>query len=351
MGKISVVGLGPGDMAQLPMGVYHLLKGGQPIFLRTKLHPVVETLAKEGLAFDSFDAVYEANEQFEGVYDKIVAQLIAAAEKQDIIYAVPGHPMVAEKTVQLLLEDKQGIEVEIKGGKSFLDDLFQAVRIDPVEGFQLLDALDLKQDEIELGQHVIIMQVFNEYIASEVKLTLMEKYPDEHLVALVHAAGSQAEKVEWLPLFEIDRMQGVHNLTSLYVPPLAQDDRTKSFQTLQYYIDTITGEDGDVWIKAQTHESLLPYLKEETDEFIEAVEKEDSENMVEELGDILMQVLYHTNLGERSGYFSLEEVIETLNKKLRRRHPHVFDGIEATTAEEVDALWQKIKLEEKRELE
>lgn len=351
MGKISVVGLGPGDMAQLPMGVYHLLKGGQPIFLRTKLHPVVETLAKEGLAFDSFDAVYEANEQFEGVYDKIVAQLIAAAEKQDIIYAVPGHPMVAEKTVQLLLEDKQGIEVEIKGGKSFLDDLFQAVRIDPVEGFQLLDALDLKQDEIELGQHVIIMQVFNEYIASEVKLTLMEKYPDEHLVALVHAAGSQAEKVEWLPLFEIDRMQGVHNLTSLYVPPLAQDDRTKSFQTLQYYIDTITGEDGDVWIKAQTHESLLPYLKEETDEFIEVVEKEDSENMVEELGDILMQVLYHTNLGERSGYFSLEEVVETLNKKLRRRHPHVFDGIEATTAEEVDALWQKIKLEEKRELE
>lgn len=351
MGKISVVGLGPGDMAQLPMGVYHLLKGGQPIFLRTKLHPVVETLTKEGFEFDSFDAVYEANEQFEGVYDKIVAQLIAAAEKQDIIYAVPGHPMVAEKTVQLLLEDKQGIEVEIKGGKSFLDDLFQAVRIDPVEGFQLLDALDLKQDEIELGQHVIIMQVFNEYIASEVKLTLMEKYPDEHLVALVHAAGSQAEKVEWLPLFEIDRMQGVHNLTSLYVPPLAQDDRTKSFQTLQYYIDTITGEDGDVWIKAQTHESLLPYLKEETDEFIEAVEKEDSENMVEELGDILMQVLYHTNLGERSGYFSLEEVVETLNKKLRRRHPHVFDGIEATTAEEVDALWQKIKLEEKRELE
>ncbi|WP_313469634.1 MazG nucleotide pyrophosphohydrolase domain-containing protein [Carnobacterium sp.] len=351
MGKISVVGLGPGDMAQLPMGVYRLLKGGQPIFLRTKLHPVVETLAKEGLEFDSFDAVYEANEQFEGVYDKIVAQLIAAAEKQDIIYAVPGHPMVAEKTVQLLLEDKQGIEVEIKGGKSFLDDLFQAVRIDPVEGFQLLDALDLKQDEIELGQHVIIMQVFNEYIASEVKLTLMEKYPDEHLVALVHAAGSQAEKVEWLPLFEIDRMQGVHNLTSLYVPPLAQDDRTKSFQTLQYYIDTITGEDGDVWIKAQTHETLLPYLKEETDEFIEAVEKEDSENMVEELGDILMQVLYHTNLGERSGYFSLEEVVETLNKKLRRRHPHVFDGIEATTAEEVDALWQKIKLEEKRGLE
>lgn len=351
MGKITVVGLGPGDMAQLPMGVYQLLKGTQPIFLRTKLHPVVEILEQEGLESESFDAVYEANAQFEGVYEKIVQQLIEAAKTQDILYAVPGHPMVAEKSVQLLLEKEPAIEVEIKGGKSFLDDLFQAVRIDPVEGFQLLDALDLNQDELELGQHIIVMQVFNEYIASEVKLTLMEKYPDDHLVALVHAAGSQAEKVEWVPLFEMDRMEGVHNLTSLYVPPLAQDEQTKSFQTLQYYMDAITGEGGDVWIKEQTHESLLPYLQEETAEFIEAVEKEDNENMVEELGDILMQVLYHTSFGERSGYFSLEEVLETVNKKLRRRHPHVFDGIKAETVEEVDALWQKIKAEEKRDLQ
>ncbi|WP_034551457.1 MazG nucleotide pyrophosphohydrolase domain-containing protein [Carnobacterium funditum] len=348
MGKISVVGLGPGDMEQLPMGVYRLLKSDKPIYLRTKLHPVVSELEQEGFEFHSFDAVYEKNDQFEEVYNTIAAELIELAGRQDIIYAVPGHPMVAEKSVQLLLDNKQGIEINIKGGKSFLDDLFQAVQIDPIEGFQLVDALDLKQDELEVGQHIIIMQVFNQYIASDVKLTLMEKYPVNHVVAFVHAAGSKIEKVEWLPLVEIDRMEGVHNLTSMYVPPLARDNQTKSFQTVQYYMDLITGETGDVWIKEQTHESLIPYLKEETAEFIKAVEKEDDTNMVEELGDILMQVLYHTNLGEQSGYFSLEEVLETLNEKLRRRHPHVFDEFEATSIEEVETLWQKIKLKEMR---
>lgn len=348
MGKIKVVGLGPGDIEQLPFGVYQLLKKEKPLYLRTKLHPVVEDLEKEGLVFQSFDPVYEENEQFEAVYKIIVKELLDAAQQEDIVYAVPGHPMVAEKSVQLLLENEEGISIEIKGGKSFLDDLFQAVKIDPVEGFQLVDALDLNHDELEVGQHIIVMQVFNEYIASEVKLTLMEKYPDEHVVALVHEAGSKTEKIDWLPLYEMDRMQGVHNLTSLYVPPLAVDERTKSFQTVQYYIDAITGENGDAWIKEQTHQTLLSYMEEETLEFKAAVENDDIDNMVEELGDLLMQILYHTNIGEQSGYFSFEEVIETLNKKLRRRHPHVFDGVRADTAAEVDAIWQKIKAEEKR---
>ncbi|SIN93720.1 tetrapyrrole methylase family protein / MazG family protein [Carnobacterium alterfunditum] len=348
MGKIKVVGLGPGDIEQLPFGVYQLLKKEKPLYLRTKLHPAVEDLEQEGLVFQSFDTIYEENNQFEGVYETIVQELLEAAKKEDIIYAVPGHPMVAEKSVQLLLENKAGISIEIKGGKSFLDDLFQAVKIDPVEGFQLVDALDLNQDDLVASQHIIVMQVFNEYIASEVKLTLMEKYPDEHILALVHEAGSKNEKVDWLPLFELDRMEGVHNLTSLYVPPLAVDERTKSFQTVQYYIDTIMGEDGDAWIKKQDHRTLLTYLEEEVSEFKAAVEDDDIDNMVEELGDLLMQVLYHTNVGEQSGYFSFEEVVETLNKKLRRRHPHVFDGIKAETAEEVDAIWQKIKAEEKR---
>lgn len=348
MGKIKVVGLGPGDIEQLPFGVYQLLKREKPLYLRTKLHPAVEDLKQEGLVFQSFDSIYEENNQFEGVYETIVKELLEAAQQQDIVYAVPGHPMVAEKSVQLLLENKAGISIEIKGGKSFLDDLFQAVKIDPVEGFQLVDALDLNQDELVVSQHIIVMQVFNEYIASEVKLSLMEKYPDEHVVALVHEAGSKNEKVDWLPLFELDRMEGVHNLTSLYVPPLAVDERTKSFQTVQHYIDAIMGENGDAWIKEQDHQTLLTYLEEEVKEFKTAVENDDIDNMVEELGDLLMQVLYHTNLGEQSGYFSFEEVVETLNKKLRRRHPHVFDGVKAETAEEVDAIWQKIKAEEKR---
>lgn len=351
MGEILVVGLGPGDIEQLPFGVYQLLKADYPVYLRTKLHPVVANLEEEKLHFTSFDEIYEANDQFENVYETIVEKLIDSAQKTEkpIVYAVPGHPMVAEKSVQLLLANTKGIQVTIKGGKSFLDDFFQAVKIDPVEGFQLLDALALRQDEIQMSQHVIIMQVFNEFIASDVKLTLMEIYPDDHQVALVHSAGSKEEQIDWLPLYEIDRMEGVHNLTSLYVPPLELDERVAAFATLQTYMDAITGENGDIWIQEQTHETLIPYLKEETAELIQAIENEDTENTIEELGDVLMQVLYHTGFGEREGYFTLEDVLTTLNKKLRRRHPHVFDGVEINTIEELDKLWQKIKAEEKRE--
>ncbi|MGX7419976.1 MazG nucleotide pyrophosphohydrolase domain-containing protein [Carnobacterium gallinarum] len=350
MGKILVVGLGPGDLAQLPFGVYQLLKKGLPIYLRTKLHPVVPALEAEGLDFYDFDQVYEANKQFETVYETIVAELLTLVENSstDIIYAVPGHPMVAEKSVQLLLENQVGITIEIKGGKSFLDDFFQAVKIDPVEGFQLLDALDLQQDQIQTSQHVIVMQVFNDYVASDVKLTLMEIYPDEHQVALVHSAGSQDEVIEWLALYEIDRMEGVHNLTSLYVPPLELDQRIKSFATTQTYADAINGETGDIWVLEQTDKTLIPYLQEETAELMAAIENEDIDNIIEELGDVLMHVLYQTGYGERTGYFTFEDVLETLNRKLRRRHPHVFDGIKVDSIEEVDALWQKIKAEEKR---
>lgn len=348
MHNINVVGLGPGDKDQMPLKIEKMIKEAELIYVRTADHPAVSELTAEGVAFKSFDYLYEEKKQdFEAVYTAIVDQLIKLAENQPILYAVPGHPMVAEKTVKDLLEKYP--QVNIIGGKSFIDDLFQSVHVDPVEGFQLLDSFDLNHDTLNTGQHIIIMQVFNALMAGEVKLTLMEKYPDDHKVAVIDAAGSSQEKIEWLPLYEIDRFDGVHNLRSLYIPPLDQDEQVTSLSTLQYYIDRVTDPDtGDVWINEQTPQSLIRYLREETEELITAIETDDSENWMEELGDVLVQLLYQTSSAEKEGLFTFEEVLETVNRKMRRRHPHVFDGVKATTSQEVDALWQKIKAEEKR---
>jgi len=158
------------------------------------------------------------------------------------------------------------------------------------------------------------MQVFNEFVASDVKLKLMEKYPDEHQVALVDAAGTKMQKVTWCPLYEMDRLEGVHNLLSLYVPPLEKDERTKSFELTQAYMDAIVEK--DVWVQSQTHESLLPYLKEECEEVAEAIQNDDIDNLIEELGDILLQVFYHASFGEREGFFTMEDILETLNEKV-----------------------------------
>lgn len=347
MGQIKIIGLGSSELEQLPLGVYRTIKQSDKLYVRTKDHPIVKELEEEGVEMYFFDEYYEKFSSFKQVYPAIVEKLLKLSENKDIVYAVPGHPMVAEKSVQLLLES--GKKVEIVGGKSFIDDMFQAVAIDPVDGFQLLDAFDLSHDEIQTGQAVIVMQIFNQLMASEVKLTLMEIYPDDHQVCRIDAAGSRYEKIKWMPLYELDRFEGVHNLRSVYIPPLKRDERVRSFELLQLYIDEITSENGDVWIREQTPESLLAYLKEETNELIQAYEQEDMENVIEELGDVLLQVLYHTNLAEKTGQFSLEEVLEVINRKLRRRHPHVFDGISAETTEEVNAIWQEIKKKEKEE--
>lgn len=348
MHTIKIVGLGPGELAQIPMGIYEEILSEDTLYVRTADHPAVKELQEKGVSVTSFDAVYEAHEEnFEEVYPAIVKEVMDKAKHSEVLYGVPGHPMIAEKTVQLLLESDAS--VDILGGKSFLDDLFQSVQVDPVEGFQLLDAFDLHHDKVNSGQHLIIMQVFNPLMASEVKLTLMEIFPDDYNVCVVDAAGSSEEKKKWIPLFELDRFEGIHNLRSVYVPPLSEEKQTRSFTTLQFYIDQITADSGDAWINQQSHQSLLPYLKEETQELIEAFEKEDIDNIVEELGDLLLQVLYHSNLAEKSGCFSLEDVLDSMNRKLRRRHPHVFGDVEANTIEEVQELWENIKQKERGE--
>ncbi|WP_075979832.1 bifunctional methyltransferase/pyrophosphohydrolase YabN [Bacillus massilinigeriensis] len=350
MKKIMIIGLGAGDIEQLPLGVYRTLINAEHIYLRTKEHPVIEELVKEGLTFVSFDEVYEKHQTFDGVYEEICETLLLAAEDQSIIYAVPGHPIVAERTVQLLLDrgPKRGIEVEFGGGQSFLDALFQSLQIDPIEGFQLLDGTSLKRDEISFRNHLIIGQVYDSFVASDVKLILMEKLPYDYDTYIVTAAGTKEEKVRKIALYELDREVQLNNLTSLYIPPVRNDEILLSeFSKLREIIATLRGPNGCPWDKKQTHESLKKYLIEESYEFIEAIMEEDYDHMIEELGDVLLQVMLHAQIGEDDGFFSIDDVIKGLSEKMIRRHPHVFGNATANNEEEVLKNWQDIKKAEK----
>ena len=345
MHKIYIFGLGPSSLDQMPKGLYERIIAQEKIYLRTMEHPAAKELENESLEIESFDYLYEKeNQEFEEVYEEIVSHLKEKVKDEDLYYGVPGHPAVGETTVQMLL--KENIAVEILGGKSFIDDLFSAVKMDPINGFQLVDSFNLDIDKINPRNQLVVMQVFNPYMASEVKLSLLEIYPAEHKVAIIDGAASEKEQVSWLPLYELDYFEGVHNLRSLYVPALKRDEALYSFSTLQSYIDEIFSEKGDLWAKDQTAESLLKHFQEELDELKIAYQKDDIDNVVEELGDLLMQIFYQTSLGEKNDLFSLEEVLAGINQKLRRRHPHVFDGVKAETIEEVEELWQKIKREE-----
>ncbi|MFC0472890.1 nucleoside triphosphate pyrophosphohydrolase [Halalkalibacter kiskunsagensis] len=353
MKKINVIGLGAGDLDQMPLGVYRHLKQQEKIYVRTNDHPVIDQLEQEGIKFESFDTIYEQHDNFESVYQTIVSQLLERVQQEEsITYAVPGHPFVAERTVQLLVEKskKAQVELSVLGGQSFLDAMYTALRIDPIEGCQVVDGTALNRDQLEVSSHIIIVQVYDAMIASDVKLTLMERFPDDYEVTIATAVGSKAEQLTKVPLFELDHVTTLNNLTAVYVPPVQEETLLYGeFTKLREVIATLRGPNGCPWDQKQTHQSLKKYFIEEVYEVLEAIDNEDDDHLIEELGDVLLQIMLHAQIGEDEGYFSVRDVIKAVTEKMVRRHPHVFGEITVDNVDDVVTNWDEIKRQEKGE--
>lgn len=353
--SITIVGLGSGGEDQLTLGILKTLEKAELRFVRTENHPAVDDLARRGIGFESFDSVYEAMDDFEQVYQAIADKLIGLAlenEGREIVYAVPGHPMVAERTVQLLRKraPERGIDVKTLGGESFLDQAFVRLGFDPIEGFQLLDASELSREHLRPRLHTVIGQVYDAFTASDVKLALMNVYPDDHPVILGQALGVPGEeRMLTIPLHELDRQNAYGNLTLVYVPASADDRlRRRSFERLHEIVAILRSPEGCPWDRAQTHASIRKNFIEETFEAIEALDNDDPDNMKEEFGDVILQVLLHSQMEEEEGTFDVFDVLAELNDKLIFRHPHVFGGENAQDAEEALRNWEAMKAEEKR---
>ncbi|MCI2775244.1 MazG nucleotide pyrophosphohydrolase domain-containing protein [Staphylococcus petrasii] len=348
---ITIVGLGNYDIDDLPLGIYRFLKEQQHIYARTLEHPVIASLQNE-LTFESFDSIYENNDDFASVYQQIVDTLIEKAETGDIVYAVPGHPRVAETTTAKLLEysaTHDDVDVKVLGGKSFIDDVFAAIDEDPNDGFTLLDGTALSENLLNIRTHTLITQVYSAMVAADIKITLMERYPDDMLVKVVTGAHSTGANVVEVPLFELDRDEDIfNNLTSVFVPKVTNDEAM--YQDFDFAVQTIDrlvdDENGCPWDRVQTHESLKRYLIEESFELFEAIDNEDDWHMIEELGDILLQVLLHASIGKKEGYMDIKEIIESLNAKMIRRHPHIFGEEEAESIDDLKDIWATAKSKE-----
>ncbi|WP_047980725.1 bifunctional methyltransferase/pyrophosphohydrolase YabN [Ornithinibacillus contaminans] len=348
--RIEVIGLGAGDMDQLPLGIYRKLTDStSPIFVRTLDHPVIETLAEEGITFSSFDYLYEQQTEFESVYHEIVQVLLEQAKSTDLIYAVPGHPMLAEKTVQLLVEQSD-VDVDIIGGQSYLDALFASLKIDPIDGFQFVDGTGFNRSQLDYRHHIVFCQVYDRFIASDVKLALLEDLPADHPVTIIDAAGSKDEKVVTIPLEELDHSMEVSNLTSVYIPPASDNVLNHTFTRLREVIATLRGPNGCPWDQKQTHESLREYAIEEVYELIDAINEQDDDGIIEELGDVLLQIMLHSQIGEDAGYFTVDDVIRSITDKMIFRHPHVFSDVNVASVDEVLTNWDTLKKQEKGEV-
>jgi tetrapyrrole methylase family protein/MazG family protein len=347
---IKIVGLGPGDKDALTIGTICELESSKNIFLRTEKHPTVDYLKEKNIKFDTYDNVYESIESFDKVYLNIANDLIKNHNNfGDLIYAVPGHPLVAEKSVFNLIElcKKNNIEYKIIPAVSFIDAMIESLKIDPIEGLKVIDSFDISNQILDKRIGTIITQVYNQLIASEVKLKLLEYYNDETEIYYVRAAGIKGqESIRRIPLYELDMQEDIDYLTSIYIPKDLKNK--KDFNDLLEIIEILRGEDGCPWDREQTHKSLEKALIEESYEVIDAIEQEDDNSLIEELGDVLLQVIFHASIGKEDGYFDIGDIISGICDKMVSRHPHVFKNTsELGSSEEVLVKWDELKKKEK----
>jgi tetrapyrrole methylase family protein / MazG family protein len=349
--QITLLGLGPGDPNLLTRQAWDLLESASEVYLRTRQHPVVDHLPPR-LQVNAFDSLYESGETFEQVYEQIIEQVLELGRRPGgVIYAVPGHPFVAEATALEIMRRAQslGMSVQIIDGLSFLEPMFSAMGVDPFPHIALVDALQLAASHVPPfppGVPALVAQIHSSIVASEVKLTLMSLYPDEHPVRLVHAAGTPYQVVEELALYEIDRSPHIGLLTALYVPPLPPET---SFEAFLEVVAHLRAPEGCPWDREQTHRSLRSDLLEETYEALAAMDADDVEGMREELGDLLLLILLHTQIASDEGEFTIADVLSGIHTKIVRRHPHVFGDVEIEDERHLLQNWERLKAQERLE--
>lgn len=362
---ITILGLGPGSWNDLTVAAQAALAQAEqekiPVYFRTLVHPTIETLKKNfpALSIESFDDFYDESDDWERLYQRITDTVCELGASQPIIYAVPGHPLIGEASVQQILYSarQRNLNTRIVSGLSFLEPVCAALELDPFTlGAQIIDATTLAslQTEEIAGKllptsPLLVVQVYNRRVASAVKIALGECYPDEWPIKLVRAAGIDSEEtVVEMPLYELDRNNLANHLCTLYVPPRDELGALRQPETLRYITMRLRREpDGCPWDRQQTHQSLTRYALEETYEVVEAIEENDPEHLAEELGDLLLQVYLHAEIARQTGEFTLGDVFEHVNAKLIRRHPHVFAAQGVENAAQVAQNWEAIKRQEK----
>jgi tetrapyrrole methylase family protein/MazG family protein len=344
-----VVGLGPGDPAQLSQAAAAAIDRIPVRFLRTARHP--SAVAVPGAT--SFDDIYEQASSLEEVYAGIVETLVAAAlDAEDtvaeVLYAVPGSPMVAERTVALLLADSR-VSVEVVPGLSFLDMAWARLGIDPlVAGVRLVDGHQFAIDAAGSPGPLLVGQCDSVAVLSDIKLAISsdETRPD---ITVLQRLGLPDERVFSVAWDELDRTVTPDHLTSLWIPSLAAPVGAELVR-FDELVRTLRVR--CPWDREQTHQSLTRHLLEETYEVLEAIETlgpnfEGAEHLEEELGDLLFQVFFHARLATEEGLFTVADVARGIHDKLVHRHPHVFGTVEADSAGQVMRNWERIKQAEK----
>lgn len=346
---VRVVGLGPGDRDDVTTRTWHLIDRSPVVRLRTRVHPAAASLGH----VESYDEWYERADSFDELYEAIVRDLVELARTSpnaEVVYAVPGSPVVAERTVELLRASDE-VTTICEAAVSVIDVVCAALGRDPMnEGLRIVDALATNEALRGPGPLLVLQTYSREVLAS-----LSDRLAPEVLVTVVHHVGLADQRIVELRARDLATFAAVDHLTSLWIDGLrtageATDDLVDFMRRLRLECP---------WDQEQTHSSLTRHLLEEAYETLDALENfvregggvDASEEAVahveEELGDLLFQIVFHAELGDEEGLFNLATIADGVRDKLIGRHPHVFGDTQVHDADEVARRWEVLKRDEK----
>mgnify|MGYP004630257911 FL=1 len=338
MKKITVVSLGPGPREYLTLGALSALEKAKKIILRTGECDAAVYLREKGLSFDTMDDLHEACEDFDELIQAAAERLLALAEECDICYAVLDAG--ADETVRAL---EKRAPVELLAGVP-LSAPFLAAAPQPKIETQTASSLEITGTQNPL----LILELDSRMLAGDCKLQALKWYDPDQPVLFFSPSGKPGRRYIQLPLAELDRQPRYDHTCAALLPALSLRERKRfDFYDLVRVMALLRGENGCPWDREQTHESLRKYLIEEAYETAAAIDEEDWPHVADELGDVLLQVVFQADIAQQYGTFELSDITTDICRKMISRHRHIFGGDHCETAEDVLKNWEKIKREER----
>ena len=343
MFKITILPVSTGDTTLLTLGAVEALQNATCLILRTQRHPILDWLTANGIPWKSLDALYEQADTFDAFNQAAAKQILDAAQHEAVVYAITDAATDAT-LAELLKHAKDADQLQILPGISHADRClamagtgWQDIRKTSAEQF-------LAADNINPRTSLFLAELHSQACAGNCKIKLMQLLDDDTPICLFSGDAEGKLHMQTIPLYALDRQTGYDHLTAcLYTAaPLTQRKRF-GIDDLVAVMQRLRAKDGCPWDQEQTHESLLPNLLEESYEFIEAAREQDAAHMCEELGDVLLQVIFHAVIAAQCGEFDLPSVTTGVTAKLIERHPHVFGTVRADTASQVLTNWENIK--------
>ena len=342
---IAGVGNGPG---QLTLEVVQAIREADGVVLRTGRHAITEWLAGEGIPCTSLDDLYETNEDFESLYAAMAQRLWGMGEER-VLLCVPGSGVTGDELAERLIMEarEKNIPIQILAGVSQESAVLGAMGRIKAQGVGVRQATGLTYHDIEIHRPILVTQVASALLAGETKLTLTRIYPENHPCLWITGEGTDAA-VSAIPLTDLDRQKVYDHTACLYLPETGLAGQAGyGFTDLTRIMEILRSPDGCPWDREQDHMSLRECLLEEAYEVLEAIEEEDPDMLCEELGDLMLQAVFHAQMAGERGAFDMLSVTTEICQKMIRRHPHIFGDVTADTAEKVVANWEQIKRGEK----